>query len=125
MNYFNQVRSEARAAYRRIKSVDCTALDTHILFRPNGFSHLVQRGNHRSRGDQLRRFRCLPFVVPVLTSRSVRIEYHEQRYGETLTRYWTFISMRPDLPIKVVVRQINLDDKEFRSVFPILQESPR
>lgn len=112
-------RKESRAAYLRIKSVYCSALDATILFRREGYFHLIAHGSRRTLTDQIRRLHGIAHLVAILSSSAVLIEYREQTSRKKRIRYWSCVSADPHIRYKVIIRQIGAGAKEFLSVFPI------
>lgn len=112
-------RNASRAAYLRIHSVYCPALDATILSRREGYFHLIAHGSRRTIADQVRRLHGIPYLAAILSSGAVQIEYREETSKKHRIRYWSFVSTNPAYCYKVVIRQIGSGAKAFLSVFPI------
>ena len=127
------MKKKAEAEYLHIGSVYCPYLDDNVHFSTEGFEHLLFRNKGRARrsAEQYTRLRLLPLAVEVIrkshtlqeTDRQVIVV--RQKLGgkwnssPRWTTFYVFIALiRPNIRIKVIVREVDGGQKHFYSLFP-------
>jgi hypothetical protein len=127
---YNKAFSKAKGIYKSIGNIKCPALNNeYVYFSRVGLNHLVRKGRiPRTRNEQKRRFRLIPYIKKVIKNEQAVIEYRKQeklikinRHGQKITResiahFWTFKEKIKDCNIKIVIRQIDEGNKSFFSV---------
>ena len=77
MSSYYKILKEAEDYYFSIGSIKCTLLDNApIYFTRKGFRHFIRKkSKFRPISDQVRRFKLLPYIIQVLTSKNTIIKY--------------------------------------------------
>jgi hypothetical protein len=128
---YNKSKEKAKKIYRRIGIVQSPALGgDEISFNQLGFTHLVRRGRiPRSKNDQRKRFRLIPYLESIVTDQKAIITYDETEEDETINRhgvkmhrkskgyFWNFKTKIEDCEVKITIRQLNNGKKHFFSVW--------
>ena len=97
----------------------CSSLNNEkVYFRQNGFKHLLYKGREvRKPSDQIRRLRLLRQVRNIVASHEVLIEYRKSRNKFGTQHYWALKKRIKSKLVTVVIRQLNMGEKHFYSVF--------
>lgn len=126
---YEKAKERAQEIYKKIGSVKCPALGSHVAFSRSGLNHIIRKGRiPRTRNEQKRRFTLLPYVENIVKNPTAVILYKKEiikervnRHGEkvlmeSVAHFWTFVEKIEDCTIKVVIRQLNNKAKHFFSV---------
>ena len=97
-----------------METITCPALNNEkIYFNNSGFTHLMRKGGKlRAYSEQKRRFSALKFCKEILTLRDPVIEYRQINN----VQFWMFKTIKDNLEIKLVIRQIDSNPKHFFSI---------
>lgn len=114
---YRDTRDLALKEYKKIGKIRCPALNDELVYFSNaGFRHLIRKDKIRSRAEQKQRFLLLPFAKEIIGDSNSTLEYREKILNGSLTQYWSLTNVRDNLPIRVVIRQVNNGRKHFYSI---------
>ncbi|MBI4120209.1 MAG: hypothetical protein HY454_01965 [Parcubacteria group bacterium] len=108
----------AKSIYKKIEKVACPILDgEEIHFNATGFGHLIRKLKIRSRNEQKRRFRLIPFAKKIILEAKTIEDYREKKVkkGKTV-KEWALVSTFGVLTIKLIIRQAGKGYKHFYSI---------
>ncbi|MDP3697234.1 MAG: hypothetical protein Q8R55_04385 [Candidatus Taylorbacteria bacterium] len=115
---YERTKRMAKAIYRKVEKVICPILDDEeIHFNAIGFGHLIRKLKIRSRSEQKRRFRLIPFAKKIISESKNIEDYREKKIkkGKTV-KEWAFVSTFGSLTIKLIIRQVGKGHKHFYSI---------
>lgn len=120
---YGAAKEKAKKFYKEIVSVWSPALDDYVVFNSTGFRHLIwKQGKHRFKGEQKRRFALIPYAAEILKN-SQKVDYRETHEGSRIIYRWVFTEEKEGITIKVIVRQIEGQRKQFLSIFEANKKS--
>jgi hypothetical protein len=113
--------------YLKIKSTKIPFFDDEILFTNYGLKHIFLDSNNEYRKlDEIQnRIKIFTFLPRLLTLPTSNQEIRLVEKARKLIRYWAFVydyvSAQQSFRLKLIVRQIEDNSKEFASVMQIPQ----
>ena len=114
---YEKTKRIARSVYKKIGEVVCPILDNEkIHFNATGFGHLIRKLKIRSRNEQKRRFRLLPFAKKIILESTKIEDYREKKKKRKIIKEWALINTFGILTIKLVIRQVGNGNKHFYSI---------
>lgn len=115
---YKSTKRLARAIYKKIKKVACPILDgEEIHFNATGFGHLIRKLKIRSRNEQKRRFRLIPYAKRIILESKTIEDYRENKIKkDRIVKEWALIHTFGVLTIKLIIRQVGKGNKHFYSI---------
>ena len=115
---YERTRTIARSIYKKIRKAVCPILDgEEIHFNATGFGHLIRKLKIRSRSEQKRRFRLIPFAKKIILEAKTIEDYRENKIKKSkIIKEWALVSTFGALTIKLIVRQVGKGNKHFYSI---------
>ena len=114
---YEKTKRIAKSVYKKIGEVVCPILDNEkIYFNATGFGHLIRKLKIRSRNEQKRRFRLLPFAKKIILESTKIEDYREKKKKRKIIKEWALINTFGILTIKLVIRQVGNGNKHFYSI---------
>lgn len=115
---YKSTRRLARSLYRKIKKVICPILDgDEIYFNATGFGHLIRKLKIRSRNEQKRRFRLIPFAKKIILESKLIEDYRERKaWKGKVIKEWALVHTFGILTVKLIIRQVGNGNKHFYSI---------
>lgn len=114
---YERTKRIAKSIYKKIVKVACPILDgEEIYFNASGFGHLIRKLRIRSRKEQKRRFRLIPFAKRIISESRLIEDYREKKNKEKTVKEWALVSTFGALTIKLIVRQVGKGNKYFYSI---------
>jgi len=111
---------KAKEEYKKIGHVECPAFDNKkVIFNNYGFNHLIRKGQElRPIEIQIERINLTKkYATQILKSSYNYMTYLKDVDKDNHTAYfWSFISKKDGLNIRVVVRQLENGPKHFFSI---------
>ena len=115
---YERTKRVAQSIYKKIEKVVCPILnDEEIHFNATGFGHLIRKLKIRSRNEQKRRFRLIPFAKKIIIESKTIEDYRENKTNKGKTvKEWAMVSTFGTLTIKLIIRQVGKGHKHFYSI---------
>src|SRR3989344_3639086 len=115
---YNKTKGIARSIYKKIIKVVCPILDgEEIHFNATGFGHLIRKLKIRSRNEQKRRFRLIPFAKKIILESTTIEDYREKKAKKgKVVKEWALVHAFGILTIKLIIRQVGKGNKHFYSI---------
>ena len=114
---YEKTKRIARSVYKKIGEVVCPILDNEkIHFNATGFGHLIRKLKIRSRNEQKRRFRLIPFAKRLLLESTTIEDYRENKKKGKIVKEWALINTFGIVTIKLIIRQVGNGNKHFYSI---------
>ena len=115
---YERTKRIAKSLYRKIEKVICPILDgEEIHFNATGFGHLIRKLKIRSRSEQKRRFRLIPFAKKIILESKTVEDYREKKMKKSkMVKEWALVSTFGALTIKLIIRQVGKGNKHFYSI---------
>lgn len=114
---YERTKRVAKSVYKKIVRVTCPILDSEeIHFNANGFGHLIRKLKIRSRKEQKRRFRLIPFAKRIIMESKLIEDYREKKKKGKIIKEWALVSTFGALTIKLIVKQVGKSNKHFYSI---------
>ncbi|MEI6238622.1 MAG: hypothetical protein WCP15_03755 [bacterium] len=129
---FNSVKDNAEAFYKSLREVYCPYFKEKISFNSQGLEHLKYKRRNWLRGqkDQFMRFKMLHFAPEIISASNtlqgilktknfekIRVNSRTDNKLSNVT-YFEFIAVMDNNRIKVIVKQIENNEKVFWSIIP-------
>ena len=122
--------------YARIGQVYCPYFRESVYFTRTGFEHLKLKHKYKARTekDRAMRFRLLPIALKLLSSSytlqgKIARNNFEYRYinnrkeiALVLVTYYEFMAIIDGKKIKVIIKQIENNERIFLSVIPLFKQ---
>jgi len=101
----------AKSIYKKIEKVVCPILDgEEIHFNATGFGHLIRKLKIRSRNEQKRRFRLIPFAKKIILEAKTIEDYREKKVKKgKIVKEWALVSTFGVLTIKLKLEKKEKD----------------
>lgn len=113
---YEECRRWAKKFYKNIGRISSPALNgDFVVFNNKGFKHLLRKAKVRSKSEQMRRFKLLPYAVRIIRDPQVAVRFRKCLSNGQTVKYWVLTKMVFELRIKVVVRQVGDGSKYFYS----------
>jgi len=114
---YEKTKRIAKSVYKKIGEVVCPILDSEkIHFNATGFGHLIRKIRIRSRNEQKRRFRLIPFAKRIILESKVIEDYREKKKKGKIIKEWALINTFGIVTIKLIIRQVGNGNKHFYSI---------
>src|ERR1035437_1793295 len=132
----NTDRASFEEFYKKIGEVYCPYFKEYIHFTDEGFNHLQFKNKYtlRSTKDREMRIRLLPIAIQIIGAshtlqgktwrKGFEYRYVNSRKELALAGVWyyEFMDIMNDQKIKVVIKQVEDNEKIFLSVIPAFQQ---
>lgn len=130
---YERLKNNSRRYYSSIGSLKSPVLNKFILFKSEGFNHIIYKNsnNERERKSQILRFKLLPLAKKLIEISTTYQEFEEtiQEFvvkekkkkvkKSKIVKYWGLIAIIEGRKIKVILRKIGDNgDIHFWSVIP-------
>ena len=129
---FQKIHDKALEEYRAIGKVYCPYLKDFVFFNAKGFEHLKfkERNKARSEKDQYIRLKLITLAPKVLSQTHTLQEYFETQHFEEVranarrekklkqVTYYGVIAIVNSARIKVIVKQVENEQRYFLSIVP-------
>lgn len=133
---FNKVKREAEEFYNKLDKIKCPYFGDYIYFNTKGWEHLIFKewNKTRSINDQFARFKYLKLIPEIISqSRTLQGIWSTQKFERIHrkegwikilkhTVFYEFIAVmilnESKVRIKVIVKQIDNEEKFFLSIIP-------
>ncbi len=105
--------------YLKYEPVKCPHLNNEeIRFNRHGFNHLERKGKKlRSRKEVLERLKLLPLVTEIISSKNSVCDFRCEQSNSDDIKYWGLTyTLKENLMVRVVIRQIDKGPKHFYSI---------
>ena len=127
---YKESKQLAKDTYSKIGSISSPALNGELIhFTSDGFNHLMRKGHKiRTKTEQKRRFALIPYITDIIKNPHAKITLRqtEEKYiinrGDqdiyiiSQAKFWTFHTKINGSKVRVVIRQIQAERKQFQSV---------
>lgn len=115
---YEKTKGIAKSLYKKIKKVACPILNNEeIHFNATGFGHLIRKLKIRSRNEQKKRFRLIPYAKKLILEARTIGDYRENKVKKgKVVKEWALIHTFGILTIKLIIRQVGNGNKHFYSI---------
>ena len=115
---YKSTKRLAKSIYKKIKKVICPILNgEEIHFNATGFGHLIRKLKIRSRNEQKRRFRLIPFAKRTILESKIIEDYRENKINKgKVVKEWALVHTFGILTIKLIIKQVGNGNKHFYSI---------
>ena len=116
---YDRTKRLAKSIYKRIKKVECPILNNEeVVFSSKGFNHLIRKLKVRSRKEQKKRFRLIPFAKKIIQSAKTIEDYRnkKRKKDNKQIQEWALLGIFGQLTIKLIVKQEGNGNKHFYSI---------